>query len=481
MRLSAGSTLALAAIHLMMTAGPVHAQCVEGCVAIHTLIGEAPGDQFGWEARVLGDVDGDGLDDFIVSAPTNDAGGADAGRVYVFSGATGTELFRITGTAAGGQFGFTSNGVGDVSGDGIPDFVVGAPVATGRGRVTVHSGVDGSVMRTLLGEQNGDVFGYRAVGGGDLNGDGVPDLLISAARRDATGVDAGRAYVYSGADGTLLCFVDGEDGGDNLGSSLAFTGDLNGDGRSEFIVGADNAGPATTGRAYLYSYDGSTCTLLHTFSPGTPAFAYGQFFADGGEDVDADGIPDFYVADFNVNRAYVYSGANYQLLRTLIGNNNGGFGIGEIMPDIDNDGRADLILAAWISNAGGTQAGRVFVYSGRTGAVLQTMTHNIAGATFGFDAAGIGDLNADGRSDYLISAAWDAGQRGTVYVIAGDVEPFLDTDLDFNGCVDLVDLSLLLADFGCANGACAADIDENGAVDLSDLSTVLGQFGMCRP
>lgn len=454
------------------------AQCVEGCTAIHTILGEAAGDQFGWEGRVLGDVDLDGINDFIISAPTNDGGGADAGRVYVYSGATGTELYRVTGPFPGTAFGYNINGAGDINGDGVPDFLAAAPFTT-RGRVSVHSGVDGAQLVVYAGEDPGDQLGFRTAGMGHLDFDGVPDLLLSAPRNDAAGSDAGRVYGVSGADNSVLFTVDGVDPLGLFGTALAFVGDVNNDGRDEFVVGAQDAGPTGLGRAYLCSFDGLVCTRIHEYVPGNPAFAFGQFFVGGRHDVDADGVPDVYVSDFNVNRAHIYSGATHAKLLTLRGDNNGGFGIGEILPDIDNDGHADLLMAAWISNAGGTQAGKAFVYSGRTGAVLETFTHNIAGATFGFDAAGIGDVNGDGRADHLITAAWDAGQRGTVYVIAGGVVPYLDGDFDFSNCVDTVDAEAIAAQLGCAV-SCAADLDGDADTDLRDLAAFQTTFGSCR-
>lgn len=455
------------------------AQCVEGCVALHTLVGEAAGDQFGWEARVLGDLNGDGVADFVATSPTNDAGGNDAGRIYVYSGLTGQELFRVTGTTAGAWFGNSVSAAGDLNGDGIPDLIVGEPF-TARGRARVFSGADGALLMTFLGQTNGDQFGFRVTGGADADGDDIPDLIISAIARDTNGNNSGSAYLYSGANFSLLCTVNGVDAADQFGGAVAFVGDLDGDERSEFVIGAQNAGNSANGRAYVYSFVDGQCALRQTLVPGSPSIEFGQFFISGRQDVDADGVPDFYVSDFNANRAHLYSGATLERLHTFAGDNNGGFGIGELLPDIDNDGYADLILAAWISPAGGDQAGKTFVYSGRTYDVLETLTHTIPGATFGFDAAGIGDINGDGSADYLISAAWDAAQRGTTYIIAGQVRPFLSGDLDFSGCVELPDLAALLAEFGCNGSSCAADIDRNGVTDLGDLARLLTNFGACR-
>ena len=92
--------------------------CVEECTAIHTLTGEFSGDQFGWKSNNIGDVTGDGIDDFVVTSPTNDGGGNNAGRIYVYDSASGSEVFRVTGQTSGGQLGIDANKTGDINGDG---------------------------------------------------------------------------------------------------------------------------------------------------------------------------------------------------------------------------------------------------------------------------------------------------------------------------------------------------------------------------
>ncbi len=475
-------TCVLAAAVAAGTAPPARAQCLEGCHAIYTLLGQAPGDQFGWEANAIGDVDGDGVSDFVTMAPTNDAGGTNAGRIYVHSGAGGQQLWQATGLA-GGQLGFVGAGAGDINGDLIPDVIAGAP-GSGAGRAIVYSGQDGSVIHQFFGQVASDRFGFRVAGGGDANGDGHADLLVSADWHDAAGTNSGRLYVYDGSDFSLLCTADGEAAGHQLGSSTAFVGDLDGDGRDEFIVGAQNAGPSGGGRAYLYTFDGASCVQLHAFNPQPGGIDFGLFFADGGRDVDNDGIPDFYVGDFAANRAYVYSGADlgapgWAPLYVLSGDNNGQFGLGEMIDDVNGDGHADLILAAWISNAGAPQAGKVFVYSGADGTVLNTFTHDIPGATFGFDAGGIGDVNGDKRADYLITAAWDLGMRGRTYVISGSLG--VPGDIDGDGLVGVVDFLLLLGSWGpcpdCSpSWECPADLDHSCTVDVVDFLMLLASW-----
>lgn len=414
------ATVVFCSLALVVTPNPVIGQCVEGCEAIHILTGEAPGDQFGWESPSIGDVDQDGFNDFVITSPTNDAGGNNAGRAYVYSGASGVELFRVTGSTAGAQLGFNSNPAGDVGvTDGIPDLILGAPFA-GAGRAFVYSGVAGALMHTFSGALAGDRFGYRTSGAVDVNGDGRSDLLVSAINHDAGGANSGRVYAYSGVNFSLICTIDGLSGGDLFGTALNGVGDLNNDQREEFVVGARHAGAGSVGRAYVISYDGVNCSRMFTLAPTTTASDFGYFFAAGGGDVNNDGTPDVYVGDFSSNRAYVYSGADGAPLLTLSGDNNGGFGIGEIIGDVNGDGHSDLFLAAWVSNNGGAGAGKAFVYSGADGLLLETFTHDVPGANFGFDAKRLGDVNSDGRIDHLVTAANHAG-IGRAYVIAGTV------------------------------------------------------------
>jgi hypothetical protein len=190
---------------------------------------------------------------------------------------------------------------------------------------------------------------------------------------------------------------------------------------------------------------GGTVAAIRTHIPPPPASRFGQFFVDGEADVNNDGTPDYYVSDYNVNRAHIYSGATGGIIWTLMGDNNGGFGIGRMAGDVDQDGWGDLLLAAWISAVGGNQAGKAFVYSGRTGAVLETFTHNVVLAQLGFDANSMGDVNGDGKIDHLLTAANDSSARGKAYLVAGTVATFSRADIDLDGDVDTDDAEALAA------------------------------------
>ncbi|MFA6548848.1 MAG: integrin alpha, partial [Candidatus Margulisiibacteriota bacterium] len=152
---------------------------------------------------------------------------------------------------------------GDVNGDSRSDFIVGAYFAdpgglSAAGTAYVYSGATGTVLYTLNGAAAGDNFGASVSTAGDVNGDGKSDFIVGADLTDPAGVgtNAGTAYVYSGATGTLLYSRNGAAAGDNFGHSVSTAGDVNGDGKSDFIVGAYFAIPvgvgAEAGSAYVY-------------------------------------------------------------------------------------------------------------------------------------------------------------------------------------------------------------------------------------
>lgn len=475
---SAAALLAVTIIAMPIGESPVRGQCTEVCTAIHTLEGEVAGDQFGWVSNSVGDLDGDQIQDFVITAPTNDEIGTNSGKIYVYSGADASEIFSATGQALW-RLGNDAAGAGDIDGDRTPDVIAGAP-NSGAGRARVYSGANGSIIHTFDGEASGDAFGYRVWGGGDFDGDKHADVIIGARLHDTAGFNAGRAYVYSGSDFSLICSIDGGSAGDFLGSGVAFIGDVNGDGRDDAVVGAQNAGAGSVGRAYVYSWNGKSCVELYELIPPGTATNFGLWFMNGEHDVNGDGTPDVYVNDFGANRAHVFSGVDGALIWTLSGDNNGGFGIGRIVEDVDGDCFADMILAAWASNAGAPCGGKGFVYSGRTGAVLDTYTHDVNGAKFGFDANGMGDVDGDGTFDYLITAASDLSARGRCYVIAGEIAPPAIGDLDGDQSVSVTDLLDLLAGWGpCPDppAACPGDLDCDRSVSVTDLLALLANWG----
>ena len=399
---------------------------VEPTVIIREWDGEHANDQFGWIARTIGDVDGDGVPDVVTSAPTLGSAGKPAGRVYVYSTRTGRELWHADGQP-GDQLGFGVESAGDVNHDGIPDVIASAP---GGGYATVYSGRDGSVLLTLRAEAPGDQFGRHVSGVGDVNHDGCDDVIVGAPANDAAGKGAGRAYVFSGKDGSRLLTLTGEHAGDAFGAAV---GGATLNGRVTLIVGAPGAGPSKHGRAYVY--DALSTTPHFVADADATGAAFAAMFVSVPGDLNGDGVPDVYVSDWSnsakgpsTGRFYVFSGRDGKALLTVTGEHAGdGFGDGAaVAGDVDGDGVPDLVVGAWQYASTAAAAGRVYLVSGKDGRVLRTYTCRIPGDTLGFDAVGMGDVDGDGTSDLLITSGWSGihgFHSGRVFIISSGIRP----------------------------------------------------------
>jgi FG-GAP-like repeat/FG-GAP repeat len=387
---------------------------VEPVEVLHTLSGTSPGAFYGWAVSELGDVDGDSKTDLVVGEPFTATGTS-----WVYSGRTGALLYGLGG-APGDQQGYAIADAGDTDGDGVPDLVSGAP-GVGRGSAYLYSGATGRLLHTFSRGRNGDFFGATVAGAGDVDRDGRADVLVGAPLNDGGGPDSGRAYVFSGRTYELIRKLDAGDEGDLFGSATDWTPDLNGDGRPELVVGAQNAGPTTGGKAYVFS--GRNGRRLFTITPPASAVEFGSFFVAGVGDVNGDGTGDVYAADYadgslgpGTGRAAVHSGADGSELRSWTGSAGGeGLGPGREAGDVDGDGLVDLAIGSYTSSDGAPQAGKVEVFSGADGSLIRRITSTTAFENLGFDVVGVGDLNDDGIPDLLISAA--SGDR--VYVVTG--------------------------------------------------------------
>jgi hypothetical protein len=312
------------------------------------------------ESVAVGDVDGDGKADIAVGAFTEDVDGNQAqGRAYIFSGADGSLLLTLDtpNPQTDAWFG-ASVAVGDVNADGKTDIAVGAPnedvgSTPGQGRAYVFSGTDGSLLFTLdaPNPRPSGWFG-NALAVGDVNGDGKADV--------ATGVAAQRqVYVFSGADGSLLLTLVAPNPEAYAFSTSVAMGDVNGDAKADIAVGA---------RA---------------------------------EDVG--GIE-------KVGRAYVFSGADGSLLLTLDNPNPqelSWFSHSLAMGDVNGNGKADIAVGARAEDVGGNDwQGRAYVFSGDDGSLLFTLdTPNPQAYAYFGESVAVGDLNGDGKADITVGAS----------------------------------------------------------------------------
>ncbi len=259
---------------------------------IHQISGSG-GDFLGAGVTGVNDVDGDGNSDFAIGSSW--AGGA--GSVTLYSGATGAAIWTANGPSPGQQFGASLSGAGDVDGDGTPDVITGSPMdgtnGPGAGSATVLSGATGAVIWSWGGVQAFDKFGSGVSGARDFNKDGYADLLIGASAADTTGTgwNSGAIYVMSGRTGAALMRITGNASGDNLGTSVNSTGDVNADGINDFLAGGQNVG-GNNGEAYVISGDDGS--ILYRFEGLAQGDLLGCSIAGMG-DMDGDSRPELAV------------------------------------------------------------------------------------------------------------------------------------------------------------------------------------------
>lgn len=398
----------------------------EEATIVHEFEGEGANDEFGWVARRVGDLNGDGANDFVTTAPGHGNG---KGKIYVYSSRDGALLFSHEGHA-GERLGNGAAGAGDVNADGVPDVIVGAPRhrADGEsGRAIVYSGKDGKTLLALVGKQAGDRFGYKVSGAGDLNGDGHEDVLVTSLAGEGQQPGSGCCDAYSGKDGALLFTLKGERASDSFGSAVA--GCLEGEQRM-FAVGAKDAGANRAGRVYVYEMKGSAPTLKFTIEADDKSKDLGQMFVAFPGDVDGDGVVDVFASDFTAGGAapgvgcvVMVSGKTGEQLYRLEGTHaQEGFGtsISDAL-DVTGDGRGDLAIGAWQNHEEAPSAGKIYLYDGASGKRIRTWTCRQAGDTCGFDATGLGDINNDGVAELLITSAWSGVKQpkcGRVFIIS---------------------------------------------------------------
>ncbi|MCA9717145.1 MAG: FG-GAP repeat protein, partial [Myxococcales bacterium] len=237
--------------------------------------------------------------------------GAAGGRAYLFSGATGDPLWTFDAAQDDAKLGSAVASLGDVTGDGVPDALVGArdDGSDARGRVYVISGADGLVVDPIIeADETGTDLAWFFVGElGDLDGDGLPEIYAGDFENTALGPSTGRAYVYSGATHEPLFVFTGEQAGDGLGPGRR-GGDIDQDGVPDIVACSysSSLGAMNAGQASIFS--GADGARLRTITSTRVGETLG-FDAVTLGDVNGDGVDDLVVSGASLDVAYIISGA----------------------------------------------------------------------------------------------------------------------------------------------------------------------------
>jgi hypothetical protein len=402
------------------------------------------GDMFGAAVAALGDLDGDGIEDMAVGAPSQRGSGSAGAVSVLFMNADGTvnSSQRIASAVGGGPaladgdyFGHSMAAIGDLDGDGITDLAVGADKddTGGYNRGAVHVlflnaiGTVKSSQKIAHGVNggpafaNGDRFGSAIASLGDLDGDGITDLAVGAAGDDTGGDYRGAVFVlFMNAAGTVKTsqkIASGVGGGPTLangdvfGIAVASLGDLDGDGVGDLAASAffDDTGGAGRGAMYVLflNSDGSVKSSQRIGSGvgGGPALDDGDYFG----------------------RSVASLG------------------------DLDGDGLSDLAVGAYRDDTGGADRGALHILLlNANGTVKQSskIASGIGGGPnlanddrFGSGVTTVGDLNSDGVIDLAVGAELDdtgGNGRGAVHVLFLTPQQLLG-DYNDNGTVDVAD------------------------------------------
>ena len=397
---------------------------------MRTILGENAGDLFGRAVATMADIDSDGVAEIIISA-RSDFTNSLPGRAYVYSGATGALIWEFVAEEVGDRFGASVADAGDVDADGVHDIVVGTRSTTSptgiieAGAAYVFSGATGLLLHAFYGAEDLDRLGYGVDGAGDIDQDGYDDILAGAYDGDLATGGPGKAYVFSGQTGQIIHLLTGELNLSQFGRVVRNVGDIDADTVPDFMVGAwfHNS---QAGKVFVYS--GATATLLYSYV-GEGAGALFGIAIEGGGDLNQDGVDDLLIGSPQANllfgRTYVYSGADGTLLQSLTSDCVGRFfgAAVSFTEDFNMDGAPELLIGLpdyWHNPDG---PGRVELLSGATGDLMYAWEGEGPGDRFGVGVAGVTDLDQDGIGDLLVSAQQndEAGEfAGKAYLFSGN-------------------------------------------------------------
>jgi hypothetical protein len=268
-------------------------------------------------------------------------------QVFVYSGLDGVELFNWSG---GDQYGSALSPAGDVNNDGVPDVLIGAceddkgGTLTRAGSAEVRSGMDGSIIHQIYGSNSNGKLGEAVSDIGDVNADGYDDFALKTY--SSTSSSRVIVSIYSGQSGSVLRKIDGYYGL-GFGTSLENMGDINQDGVNDLGIG--HPGYGTTSEGYAQIWSGSTLDDVLASKTGEPYTRSGYTMANVG-DFNNDGVNDYLMSLhlLGAGKAWLVSGSDDAILFEFLPDPaDTGYGYGlALAGDVNNDGHDDFVIGA---------------------------------------------------------------------------------------------------------------------------------------
>ena len=358
------------------------------------------------------------------------------------AGLTPATGFRIDGANAGDYSGRSVSSAGDINGDGIDDFAVGAyradPNGSGSGSTYIVYGkvngfnanidlgnLDASDGFRIDGENANDYSGYSVSSAGDVNGDGYDDIIIGAYAADPNGLNSGSSYIVFGKEGDFNATInlsdiatgngrdgvriDGANAGDRSGLSVSSAGDINGDGYDDIIIGAYAADPNGSSSGSSYIVFGKASSFNATINLSDIATG------NGGDGFRIDGVS---------------------------ANDQSGLSVSSA-GDVNGDGYDDIIIGARYADPNGSKSGSSYIVFGKESGFSRTIELSEldgrdgfrldganAGDYSGRSVSSAGDINGDGYDDIIIGARYadpNGSKSGSSYIVFGKESGFSRT------------------------------------------------------
>jgi hypothetical protein len=394
--------------------------------------------QMGYSVSSAGDVNGDGYNDVVVGAYGYTNGQAAEGMAFIYhgsaSGLSSAPAAMLESNQASAYMGWSVSSAGDVNGDGYSDVIIGAHLydnnQSNEGAVYIYqgsaSGIVSSSPLIIESNQGSARMGSSVTSAGDVNGDGYCDVIAGAEYYANGQANEGAAFLYygssTGTTTTGAVMLELNIASSYFGSAVGCAGDVNGDGYSDVIIGAERFTNGQTEEGAFWIYHGSAFGLSTTAAKmveSNQASTHLGIAVNSAGDVNGDGYYDVIAGQYAYANGQSYEGAAFvyhgssgginttpvTTLECNMANAYFGYSVNS-SGDVNGDGYSDVVVGAYAYGNGQTNEGAVFVYHGSASGISTTaamvVESNTASWNMGRSVASAGDVNGDGYNDVVV-------------------------------------------------------------------------------